>query len=159
MNKGKIIQIIGPVVDVEFPEEKLPSIYNALKIEREDETDLILEVEQHLGENRVRSVSMDSTDGLKRGTVVFDTGAPISMPVGEKTLGRLMNVTGDTIDDKGELKTEERYPIHRDDPEFTSWIFATKFTKPVSKFSTSFVPIQRVEKPDFSAVQVLAKPF
>ncbi|MEA2103071.1 MAG: F0F1 ATP synthase subunit beta [Candidatus Cloacimonadota bacterium] len=120
MNKGKIVQIIGPVVDVEFPEDKLPPIYNALKIKRENEIDLVLEVEQHLGESRVRTVSMDSTDGLKRGKEVLDTGGPISMPVGEETLGRLLNVVGDPIDEKGELKTKKRYPIHKESPKFSN---------------------------------------
>lgn len=117
MNKGKIIQIIGPVVDVEF-EEELPEIYSALKITRKDKDDLILEVEQHLGENRIRSVAMDSTDGLTRGQEVIDTGDPIKMPVGENTLGRLFNVTGQAIDNKGEVKADKEYPIHREAPEY-----------------------------------------
>ncbi|MDY6916136.1 MAG: F0F1 ATP synthase subunit beta, partial [Candidatus Cloacimonadota bacterium] len=83
MVEGKIIQIIGPTVDVEFPEEHLPAIHNALKIEREDSSDLVLEVQMHLGENKVRTVAMDSTDGLIRDQKVFDTGEPITVPVGE----------------------------------------------------------------------------
>jgi F-type H+/Na+-transporting ATPase subunit beta len=122
-NKGNIVQVIGPVVDVEFPDEKtLPKIYNALEIEYEvndNPTKLILEVQQHLGENWVRSVAMSSTDGLKRGMEVVDTGAPISVPVGEGVLGRLFNVTGDTIDDRGPVKSEKRYPIHRPAPTLT----------------------------------------
>ncbi len=119
MEKGKIVQIIGPVVDVEFPKEYLPSIYNALKIKRDNGEELVLEVEQHLGENIVRTVAMDSTDGLKRGEEVLDTDAPISVPVGEENLGRLLNVVGDPIDEKGELKTKKRYPIHRKTPEYS----------------------------------------
>src|ERR1700751_2139025 len=102
MNKGHIVQVIGPVVDVEFPNEKeLPRIYNALEIEYEvtgNPTKLPLVVQQHLGENWVRSVAMSSTEGLKRGMSVTDTGGPISVPVGDGVLGRLFNVTGDPID-------------------------------------------------------------
>src|SRR6201982_3952275 len=123
MNKGNIVQVIGPVVDVEFPSEKeLPRIYNALEIEYEvngNPTKLTLEVQQHLGENWVRSIAMSSTDGLKRGMEVVDTGGPISVPVGEGVLGRLFNVTGDTIDSRGPGKLEKRYPIHRPAPTLT----------------------------------------
>ncbi len=116
MNKGKIRQIIGPVVDVEFEEGKLPNIYNALKITREDGSVLITEVHQHLGENLVRSVAMDSTDGLKRDMEAIDTGDSISVPVGPETLGRLINVIGEPIDEQGEIKAKKRYPIHRPAP-------------------------------------------
>src|SRR5262247_1743435 len=120
MNKGNIVQVIGPVVDVEFSDNKtMPKIYNALEIEYEvngNPTKLTLEVQQHLGENWVRSVAMSSTDGLKRGMEVVDTGAPISVPVGDGVLGRLFNVTGDTIDNRGPVKFEKRYPIHRPAP-------------------------------------------
>ncbi len=116
MNKGKIRQIIGPVIDVEFEEGKLPNIYNALKITREDGTTLITEVHQHLGENLVRSVAMDSTDGLKRDMEAVDTGDSISVPVGPETLGRMINVVGDPIDEEGEIKAKKRYPIHRPAP-------------------------------------------
>src|SRR5881628_3282373 len=120
MNKGNIVQVIGPVVDVEFPgENKLPKIYNALEIEYEvngNPTKLILEVQQHLGENWVRSIAMSSTEGLKRGMSVIDTGGPISVPVGEGVLGRLFNVTGDPVDNRGPVKFTKRYPIHRPAP-------------------------------------------
>ncbi|PIW68928.1 MAG: F0F1 ATP synthase subunit beta [Ignavibacteriales bacterium CG12_big_fil_rev_8_21_14_0_65_30_8] len=121
--KGKIIQIIGPVVDIEFSDGNLPEIYNAIKIPRitteGKEENLIVEVQSHLGEDRVRTVAMDSTDGLVRGTDAFDTGAPISVPVGPETLGRLINVIGDGIDGLGtEIKTKKRYPIHRPAPKF-----------------------------------------
>src|SRR5206468_4656374 len=123
MNKGNIVQVIGPVVDVEFPDEKtLPKIYNALEIEYEvngNPTKLTLEVQQHLGNNWVRSIAMSSTDGLKRGMSVTDTGGPITVPVGEAVLGRLFNVTGDTIDNRGPVKFEKRYPIHRPAPTLT----------------------------------------
>src|SRR5215831_20427752 len=123
MNKGNIVQVIGPVVDVEFPgENELPKIYNALEIEYKidgNPTKLTLEVQQHLGENWVRSVAMSSTDGLKRGMSVTDTGGPITVPVGEAVLGRLLNVTGDTVDNRGPVKFEKRYPIHRPAPTLT----------------------------------------
>src|SRR5207302_10005070 len=114
-------QVIGPVVDVEFSDEKsMPKIYNALEIEYEvngKPTKLTLEVQQHLGEKWVRSIAMSSTEGLKRGMGVNDTGAPISVPVGEGVLGRLFNVTGDAVDNKGEVKFTKRYPIHRKAPD------------------------------------------
>src|SRR5947209_1223633 len=117
MNKGNIVQVIGPVVDVEFPVGKgLPRIYNALEIEYEvhgQPTKLTLEVQQHLGESWVRSIAMSSTEGLKRGMSVTDTGGPITVPVGEAVLGRLFNVTGDPVDNRGPVKFEKRYPIHR----------------------------------------------
>src|SRR5207248_9669545 len=120
MSKGNIVQVIGPVVDVEFRDEKtLPKIYNALEIEYEvngNPTKLTLEVQQHLGESWVRSIAMSSTEGLKRGMSVTDTGNPISVPVGEAVLGRLFNVTGDPIDNRGPVKFEKRYPIHRPAP-------------------------------------------
>jgi F-type H+-transporting ATPase subunit beta len=121
MNKqlktGKVSQIMGAVVDVVFEDEHLPEIYNALEIEREGGSRLVLEVAQHLGENVVRTVAMDSTDGLPRGTAVKDTGEPITMPVGPETLGRLINVIGEPIDEKGPINAKKRYPIHRPVPE------------------------------------------
>ncbi|MBI3354941.1 MAG: F0F1 ATP synthase subunit beta [Nitrospirae bacterium] len=125
MADGRLIQVIGPVVDVEFPVGKLPSLLNALKIEEaEDKSsgrpaiNLTLEVALHLGENRVRAIAMSSTDGLVRGMAVKDTGEPISMPVGRETLGRLINVVGEPIDNKGPVNTKKRYPIHRPAPPF-----------------------------------------
>src|SRR5678815_1724652 len=125
MNTGNIVQVIGPVVDVEFPEGKgLPKIYNALEIEYEvhgQPTKLTLEVQQHLGENWVRSIAMSSTEGLKRGMSVTDTGGPITVPVGEGVLGRLFNVTGDPVDNRGPVNFEKRYPIHRKAPDPVSY--------------------------------------
>jgi F-type H+-transporting ATPase subunit beta len=119
MNKGKIVQVIGPVVDVEFPGD-LPGIYNALTVEFDvpglGKTQRTLEVEQHLGDNWVRTVCMGSTEGLKRGYEVSDTGAFISMPVGEATMGRVFNVIGEPVDERGPVVTEKRYPIHRAAP-------------------------------------------
>ena len=114
---GKIIQVIGAVIDVQF-EDDLPEILTALEVDNSGNK-LILEVAQHLGENRVRTVAMDSTEGLKRGDQVKNTGAPISVPVGPETLGRIINVIGQPIDQRGELKTKEKWPIHRDAPKFT----------------------------------------
>jgi len=108
---------MGAVVDVAFEEGQLPDIYNALNVDRGDEGTLVLEVAQHLGGGVVRTVAMDSTDGLVRGTMVLDAGEPISVPVGEKTLGRLFDVLGNTIDQKGECKTDKRNPIHRAAPK------------------------------------------
>ncbi|MEP6699375.1 MAG: F0F1 ATP synthase subunit beta [Verrucomicrobiota bacterium] len=123
MNKGKIVQVIGPVVDVAFANTgELPRIYNALEIEykvNDNPTKLTLEVQQHLGESWVRAIAMSSTEGLKRGMPVNDTGGPITVPVGEGTLGRVFNVTGDPVDNRGPVKYEKRYPIHRKAPELT----------------------------------------
>ncbi|CAN5346224.1 F0F1 ATP synthase subunit beta [soil metagenome] len=118
MNKGKIAQVIGPVVDVDFEKGQLPKILNALYIDREDGSRLYLEVAQHLGENRVRTIAMDSTDGLVRQMDVLDSEAPISMPVGEDIRGRLFNVVGEAIDGIKQPKGDQRYPIHRDAPKF-----------------------------------------
>ena len=122
MNKGKIVQVIGPVVDVEFP-EKLPAIYNALTVEFEvpgvGKVQRVLEVEQHLGDGWVRTVAMSSTEGLKRGYEIIDTGGPISMPVGDGVMGRVLNVTGDPVDERGPVVFDKRYPIHRLAPTLT----------------------------------------
>ncbi len=117
MTKGKIIQIIGAVVDAQFDAGSIPAIYNALETEI-GKAKLVLEVQQHLGEGQVRAVAMGSTDGLKRGTEVTDTGAPISVPVGNEVLGRLFNVLGEPIDKKGPVKSKKSLPIHRSAPAF-----------------------------------------
>tara|TARA_B100000886_G_scaffold229287_1_gene159909 strand:- start:6683 stop:8101 length:1419 start_codon:yes stop_codon:yes gene_type:complete len=115
--KGKITQIIGAVVDVNF-EDELPEIFTALEADNSGNK-LILEVAQHLGENDVRTIAMDATEGLKRGDEVVNTGSPISVPVGPETLGRIINVVGESIDEKGDVKTKEKWPIHRPAPKFT----------------------------------------
>lgn len=121
-NIGRVVQVIGPVVDVEFP-GAVPSIYNAVKIMMGDaknpDAHVVAEVEQHLGENRVRTVSMLPTDGMVRGMKVIDTGAPITVPVGPATLGRVLNVIGDPVDELGPVKATKFYPIHRDAPAFS----------------------------------------
>jgi F-type H+-transporting ATPase subunit beta len=116
-NTGKIKQIIGPVVDVHF-DDKLPEIYSALEITRENGQKVVLEVQQHLGEDSVRTVAMDSTDGMVRGMTVVDKGAPIKMPVGDQVKGRLFNVVGEAIDGLGDIDASNGYPIHRDPPRF-----------------------------------------
>lgn len=122
-NTGVITQIIGPVVDVEFPSGKMPQIYNALKIQGQNaagqEVSLTCEVQQLLGDNQVRAVAMSATDGLVRGMQAVDTGAPINVPVGPATLGRIFNVLGEPVDNKGPVNTEETFPIHRPAPKLT----------------------------------------
>jgi F-type H+-transporting ATPase subunit beta len=115
---GKIVQIMGPVVDIEFPPEDLPEIYHAVEIPRGEKKSLIVEVQQHRGDDWVRCVAMDSTDGLRRGMRALDTGGPITVPVGPSTLGRLLNVMGEPIDNLGSVETDVRYPIHRQAPTF-----------------------------------------
>ena len=120
MNKGKIVQIIGPVVDVEFA-DKLPALYHALTVEftppgAPAKVNLTLEVQQHLGDNWIRAVAMSSTEGLKRGMEIIDAGAPISMPVGEAIMGRVFDVTGQAVDEQGEVKADKFLPIHRPAP-------------------------------------------
>tara|TARA_B100000035_G_scaffold8202_1_gene7041 strand:- start:639 stop:2057 length:1419 start_codon:yes stop_codon:yes gene_type:complete len=117
---GKIVQVIGAVVDVSFAEENVPNILDAIVVEYqvgEASKELVLEVQQHLGDGVVRAVAMSSTDGLRRGMAVINTGAPIRVPVGEAVLGRIFDVTGNTVDEKGPVQTEERRPIHRGAPE------------------------------------------
>ena len=118
MKKGRIVQVVGPVVDVEFS-ETLPRIYNALTVEykaQDGPVKLTLEVQQHLGDNWVRTISMSGTEGLKRGFEVTDSGGPISVPVGEGVMGRVLDVTGNPVDERGPVQAEKYYPIHRAAP-------------------------------------------
>jgi len=128
--KGNVVQVIGTVVDVEFPAEGLPDIYNALELSVGDGKRLVLEVQQHLGNNWVRTLAMDTTDGLRRGAEATDTGEPITVPVGEPCLGRLFNALGEALDGLGEVKADEHWPIHRpapslDERETTPQVFET----------------------------------
>jgi len=116
--RGRVVQVIGPVVDIEFPPEQLPEIYDAVEIPRDDDGKLVLEVQKHLGDDWVRCLAMDSTDGLRRGAEALATGAPISVPVGKATLGRLLNVLGEPIDRRGPVDAEEVRPIHQPPPSF-----------------------------------------
>ena len=119
LNKGYVTQIIGPVLDIEFSDGTLPPIYSAIKIELENGSSTIVEVQQLLGDNKVRAVSMRSTDGLRRGVEALDLGTPISVPVGTPTLGRIFNVIGEPVDEQGDISSDETLPIHRDAPAFT----------------------------------------
>jgi F-type H+-transporting ATPase subunit beta len=119
INKGYVTQIIGPVLDIEFPDGNLPPIYSAIKIETADGQGNVVEVQQLLGDNKVRAVSMRSTDGLSRGVEAVDLGGPISVPVGTPTLGRIFNVIGEPVDEQGDVTYDETLPIHRDAPAFT----------------------------------------
>ena len=116
MNQGKILEVVGARVDIDFSEGELPDILNAVKVQRYDGSELVLEVQQHLGENRVRAVAMDTTDGLVRGTLATDTGGPITVPVGDAVLGRVFDVIGQPIDERGDAGESERYSIHRPPP-------------------------------------------
>jgi F-type H+-transporting ATPase subunit beta len=117
-SKGHVVQVLGAVVDVEFPPEQLPEIYHAIEIEREGEDSLVLEVQQHMSNNIVRTVAMDATEGLRRGQIVTNTGAPITVPVGPPTLGRIFNVLGRPVDNLGPVESDINYPIHRPAPKF-----------------------------------------
>ena len=116
---GSVTQIIGPVLDIEFPSGQLPKVYNAINVTSEDGSVIVCEVQQLLGDNKVRAVSMSSTDGLKRGVEAVDTGAPISVPVGGPTLGRIFNILGEPVDEMGDVDASETLPIHRNAPAFT----------------------------------------
>ena len=118
-SKGTVVQVLGPVVDVEFPAGKLPAILNALEV-RLNGKRTVMEVAQHVGNNTVRCIMLSPSEGLGRGAEVIDTEAPISVPVGKEILGRMFNVLGDPIDGKGSVNTPEKWPIHRDPPPFES---------------------------------------
>ena len=140
---GTIVQITGVVVDVEFPADQLPEIYNALETELNDGSRLVLEVQQHLGNDRVRAVAMSTTDGLRRGAPVRDTGQAISVPVGPGTLGRIFNVTGDAIDEMGEVKAEERRPIHQAPPTFEEQATSVEVLETGSKVIDLIAPFTK----------------
>ena len=147
MSIGKVVQVIGPVVDIEFPLDQLPAIYNAVKIEGkvdQVEINLTVEVMQHLGDNTTRCIAMSSTDGLTRGMKATDTGAPISIPVGPETLGRVFNVLGQTVDNKPEaVKTAEAWPIHRAAPSFEEQETATSILETGIKVVDLIAPYSR----------------
>ena len=139
---GRVIQITGPVVDIQFPAGKLPAILNAVEIQREGKDSLVCEVQQHLGNNWVRAVAMTTTDGLARGIPVLDTGAPISVPVGESTLGRVFDVLGRAIDNKGPVNAEKTLPIHRDAPAFGSkmnWLPGMPSVSSAARIGSSWI--------------------
>jgi F-type H+-transporting ATPase subunit beta len=149
-NEGKVTQVIGSVLDAQFEEDQLPEIYNALSISVErtvlGETEtgtLWCEVAQHLGGGRIRAVALDSTDGVKRGQTVVDTGAPISVPVGEETLGRVFNLVGDPIDGLGAVESKERRPIHREPPELPELSAKTELFETGIKVMDLLCPLVR----------------
>jgi F-type H+/Na+-transporting ATPase subunit beta len=140
MSSGKVVEIIGAVVDVQFPKGAMPKVYDALRIES---ADLTLEVQQQLGDGVARTIAMGSTDGLKRGLEVLSTGAPISVPVGKATLGRIMDVLGRPIDEKGPVESEAKWPIHRKPPTFEEQASSTEVLETGIKVIDLIMPIQK----------------
>ena len=140
MSMGRVVEIIGAVVDVQFERDAMPKIYDALKIES---AGLTLEVQQQLGDGVVRTIAMGSTDGLKRGLDVVNTGAPISVPVGQATLGRIMDVLGDPVDEAGPIATDERMPIHREAPKLEDQSTQTEILETGIKVIDLIMPIQK----------------
>jgi len=151
MSSGKIVQIIGAVVDVEFPRESLPKVYDALTV---DGKGLVLEVQQQLGDGVVRTIAMGSSDGLSRGLQVSNTGAPISVPVGQATLGRIMNVLGEPIDDKALSASKSNGAFIVKHPAMLSKRLPTNCWKPALRLSTWFALFQKVAKSGCLAVRV-----
>ncbi len=149
MNQGKILEVVGARVDIDFSEGKLPDILNAVKVERYDGSELALEIQQHLGENRVRAIAMDTTDGLVRGTIVTDTGGPITVPVGDAVLGRVFDVTGQPIDEKGPANESERYSIHRPAPPQAELSTSTEMLETGIKVIDLIQPVVRGGKVGF----------
>ena len=140
MSSGKVVEIIGAVVDVQFPRDAMPKVYDALQV---DATGLTLEVQQQLGDGVVRTIAMGTTDGLKRGIDASNTGSPISVPVGAKTLGRIMDVLGKPIDEKGDIGTDETWPIHREAPSFEEQAGATEILETGIKVIDLIMPISK----------------
>ena len=149
MNEGKILEVVGARVDIDFSGGTLPNILNAVKVQRYDGSELILEVQQHLGEHRVRAVAMDTTDGLVRGTVAIDTGGPITVPVGDAVLGRVFDVTGQPIDEKGPTNESERYSIHRPPPPQAELSTVTEMLETGIKVIDLIQPVVRGGKVGF----------
>ena len=156
-NIGKIKQIIGAVVDVHFTDSSLPEIYNALELKRPNGDKLILEVQQHLGEDSVRCIAMDGTEGLVRGMEVVDTGIAIAMPVGDEIKGRLFNVTGDAIDGLPQVSKKNGRPIHAKPPYLKILVLQPKFYLQVLKLLTLLSLMQKVVKSVCLVVPVLVK--
>ncbi len=149
MNQGKILEVVGARVDIDFSEGALPDILNAVKVERYDGSELVLEVQQHLGESRVRAVAMDTTDGLVRGALATDTGGPITVPVGDAVLGRVFDVTGQPIDERGDAGESERYSIHRPPPPQAELTTATEMLETGIKVIDLIQPVVRGGKVGF----------
>ena len=154
INKGYVTQIIGPVLDIQFSEGNLPPIYSAIKVTTEDGEGNIVEVQQLLGDNKIRAVSMRSTDGLRRGSEAIDLGAPITVPVGITTLGRIFNVIGEPVDNQGDVSYEETLPIHRDAPAFTELETKPSIFETGIKVVDLLAPYRRGGKLDYLVVLV-----
>ena len=152
---GAIVQIIGAVIDVEFPRQSMPQVYDALVVE---DRNLTLEVQQQLGDGVVRTIAMGSSEGLSRGLPVSNTGGPITVPVGHKTLGRIMDVLGDPVDGKGDIGEEDRWPIHRPPPASRTRPAAPNCWKPASRSSTCFARSPRAARSACSAAPAWARP-
>jgi len=161
-NEGKIVQIIGPVVDADFSgAEKLPEIYNAIEVHYDlngVNTKLVLEVQQHLGDGWVRAVAMSTTEGLKRGLKVVNTGKPISVPVGECVLGRIFNVTGDAVDERGPVNATKYYPIHRPAPSLVEQATSAEILETGIKVIDLICPFTKGGKSARSVGQGSARP-
>ena len=160
-NIGKIVQVIGAVVDVEFESGKLPALLSALEIKNpnnENAPDLVCEVAQHLGDNIVRTIAMDATEGLVRGMEVVDTGHPIMVPVGKPSVSRIMNVLGRPVDNLGPIKAEKYYPIHRPAPNSLSRTPRLSSSKPASRLWTFWFPSPKAARWASSAAPALARP-
>ncbi len=149
MNQGKILEVVGARVDIDFSEGELPDILNAVTVQRHDGSELALEVQQHLGENRVRAVAMDTTDGLVRGALATDTGGPITVPVGDAVLGRVFDVTGQPIDERGDVGESERYSIHRPPPPQAELSTTTEMLETGIKVIDLIQPVVRGGKVGF----------
>jgi len=159
-NVGKIVQVIGPVVDIKFDSGNLPEIYNAVRIENKATgISVVCEVEQHLGENTVRAVSMTSTDGLVRGMDAVDLGKPITAPVGKSALGRILNVIGDPVDEKGPVEAIDYWPIHRAAPKLEDQDTGSNILETGIKVIDLLEPYTKGGKQVFLVVQELAKQF
>jgi F-type H+-transporting ATPase subunit beta len=139
MSKGNVVEVIGAVVDVEFPRDAVPKVYDALTIAEAD--GLTLEVQQQLGDGIVRTIAMGASEGLRRGLEVSSTGSPITVPVGQETLGRIMDVLGNPIDQKGPIGEQKRMPIHRDPPSFDEQATATEILETGIKVIDLVMPI------------------
>ena len=142
-NIGKVVQVIGPVVDIKFANDELPNIFNAIHIKMDDGKILVCEVEQHVGDDIVRTIAMEATEGLRRGVEAVDTGAPISVPVGECVLGRIFNVLGKPLDSGAEVNNEEKYPIHRPAPSFEEQSVVPQMFETGIKVIDLLAPYQR----------------
>lgn len=142
-NIGKVVQVIGPVIDIKFATDSLPNIYNAIHIKMDDGSILVCEIEQHIGDDIVRAIAMESTEGLRRGIEAIDMGRPISVPVGECVLGRVFNVLGNTLDHDGEVKSDKYYPIHRPAPTFEEQAVAPEMFETGIKVIDLIAPYQK----------------